>query len=87
VKAGGRPDGWTVIRTWGEKATGLHQESHSRNLHCPSVRLSVGPPRHGGAGNRTLVRVRLQNRVYVCRLDFLPSLRSGFEPTSPKSIS
>lgn len=27
---------------------------------------------HGGAGNRTLVRVRLQNRFYVRRPDFLP---------------
>ena len=41
----------------------------------------------GGAGNRTLVRVSFQNRVYVCRLDFMPSLQSGIEPTSPKPIS
>ena len=42
---------------------------------------------HGGAGNRTLVRVSFQNHVYVRRLDFLPSLQSGIEPTSPKPIS
>ena len=42
---------------------------------------------NGGAGNRTLVRVSFQNRVYVRRLDFLPSLRSGVEPTSPEPIS
>ena len=42
---------------------------------------------HGGAGNRTLVRVSFQNRFYVRRLDFLPSLRIGIEPTSPKPIS
>jgi hypothetical protein len=41
----------------------------------------------GGAGNRTLVRVSFQNCVYVCRLDFMPSLQSGIEPTSPKPIS
>jgi hypothetical protein len=41
----------------------------------------------GGAGNRTLVRVSFQNRVYVRRLAFLPSLRSGVKPTSPKPIS
>ena len=41
----------------------------------------------GGAGNRTLVRVSFQNRVYVRRLDFLPSPRSAVEPTSPRSIS
>jgi hypothetical protein len=45
------------------------------------------PPVHGGAGNRTLVRVSFQNRVYVRRLDFLPSPQSGIEPTSPKPIS
>ncbi len=50
----------------------------------PSVRPST---RHGGAGNRTLVRVSFQNYVYVCRLDFMPSLQSGIEPTSPKPIS
>ena len=43
--------------------------------------------RDGGAGNRTLVRVSFQNHVYVRRLDFLPSLQSGIEPTSPKPIS
>ena len=42
---------------------------------------------HGGAGNRTLVRVSFQNRVYVRRLDFLPSPRSAVEPTSPRPIS
>jgi hypothetical protein len=42
---------------------------------------------NGGAGNRTLVRVSFQNCVYVCRLDFLPSLRSGIEPTPLKPIS
>ena len=52
--------------------------------NCPPVRPST---RHGGAGNRTLVRVSFQNRVYVRRLDFLPSLQSGIEPTSPKPIS
>ena len=33
-------------------------------------RHDVPPGPDGGAGNRTLVRVRLQNRVYVRRLDF-----------------
>ena len=46
-------------------------------------RSSRVPWADGGAGNRTLVRVSIQNRVYVCRLDFLPSLGSGVEPTSP----
>ena len=36
----------------------------------------------GGAGNRTLVRVSFQNRVYVRRLVFLPLPRGGAEPTS-----
>ena len=43
--------------------------------------------RDGGAGNRTLVRVSVQNRVYVRRLVFLPSPRVGAEPTSPWSSS
>ena len=51
-------------------------------------RVSVNPSaRYGGAGNRTLVRVSFQNRVYVRRLDFLPSLQIGIEPTSLKPIS
>ncbi len=41
----------------------------------------------GGAGNRTLVRVSVQNRVYVRRLVFLPSPRVGAEPTSPRPSS
>jgi hypothetical protein len=53
---------------------------------CPDVpALSALPD--GGAGNRTLVRVSIQNCVYVCRLDFMPSLQSGIEPTSLKPIS
>ena len=47
----------------------------------------VGIPSDGGAGNRTLVRVSIQNRVYVRRLVFLPSPRVGAEPTSPRPIS
>jgi hypothetical protein len=49
--------------------------------------LARSVPLDGGAGNRTLVRVSFQNRVYVRRLDFLPSLRAGVEPAFPKSIS
>jgi hypothetical protein len=64
-----------------EKANGTPMEPRS---NCPTVRQST---RHGGAGNRTLVRVSFQNCVYVCRLDFMPSLQSGIEPTSPKPIS
>ncbi len=41
----------------------------------------------GGAGNRTLVRMSLQNRVYVRRLNFLPSRPVGVEPTSRPPIS
>ena len=41
----------------------------------------------GGAGNRTLVRIGIQNRVYVRRQDFLPSPRAGNQPTCPGSIS
>jgi len=45
---------------------------------CPPAPLS------GGAGNRTLVRIRIRNRVYVHRLDFLPFRRTGIEPACPE---
>jgi hypothetical protein len=70
-------DGWTA------KDSGT-PDVRSPAVFCPPVHLST---RHGGAGNRTLVRVSFQNCVYVCRLDFSPSLRSGIEPTSPEPIS
>ena len=38
------------------------------------------PPGDGGAGNRTLVRVSIRNRVYAHRLDFLPFLPADIEP-------
>ena len=50
-------------------------------------RMGVPPLDDGGAGNRTLVRVSIQNRVYVRRLVFLPSPRVGAEPTSPRPSS
>ena len=39
----------------------------------------------GGAGNRTLVRVSFQNCVYVCRLDFPPSLQSRYRADLPEA--
>ena len=55
------------------------------------VRPDVPPRPDGGAGNRTLVRVRLQNRFYVRRLDFNPvSLdrhRAGLPSDHPRWLS
>jgi hypothetical protein len=71
-----------------EKEANRTQAEEFRRSYRPfTYRLFSYRPFDGGAGNRTLVRVSFQNRVYVCRLDSLPSLRSGIEPTSPKPIS
>jgi len=55
----------------------LNDQSGKRDI------LSRRSGSDGGAGNRTLVRVSVRNRVYVRRLGFLPSPRVGAEPTSP----
>ena len=55
-----------------------------RTCETGSTAFAMEPVRRdGGAGNRTLVRVSFQNRVYVRRLVFLPLPRDGAEPTSP----
>ena len=71
------------------RAAGLEGVGASgRRCRTGPAAMAAGPVEwSGGAGNRTLVRVSIQNRVYVRRLGFLPSPRAGAEPTSPRPIS
>ena len=64
----------------------LNEPPHEKTRGAPVYRCPAGGV-SGGAGNRTLVRIRFQNHVYVRRLAFSPSPWSGVEPTISGSIS